>query len=98
YVAAQVHPAAPKPGPTPGKGGKPQTAKVKLPRYIAVDTVKDSRSAPGTKKVVMIWDTKSESLVNNNIYDVSNPPAVGSTEKFDTYSAQYIGPGVTANR
>ena len=25
---------------------------------------------------------------------MSNPPPVGATEKFDTYSAQYIGPGV----
>ena len=39
-----------------------QSAK-KLPRYVAIDTVKDKRAAPGTKKVVMIWDTQSEALV-----------------------------------
>lgn len=68
--------------------------KKKLPRYIAVDTPKDKRSAPGTKKDVMIWDTESETLVGNNVYDVQSPPAVGATAKFDTYSAQYVGNGL----
>ena len=68
--------------------------KKKLPRYIAVDTPKDKRSAPGTKKDVMIWDTQSEALVGNNVYDVSSPPALGATAKFDTYSAQYVGNGL----
>jgi hypothetical protein len=65
-----------------------------LPRYIAVDTVKDKRAAPNAKKVVMIWDTQSESLVGNNIYDVKAPPAVGANAKFETFSAQYIGAGL----
>jgi len=68
--------------------------KKKLPRYIAVETPKDQRSVPGTKKDVMIWDTQSESLVGNNVYDVANVPAVGATAKFDTYSAQYVGNGL----
>jgi hypothetical protein len=84
--------------PKPGKKGEPQdkqqhALKAKLPRYVAVDTVKDKRSAPGTKKDVMIWDTQSESLVGNSVYDVTNVPAIGSTAKFETYSAQYIGTG-----
>jgi hypothetical protein len=66
----------------------------KLPRYVAVDTVKDKRAAPGTKKVVMIWDTHAEALVGNNIYDVQNPPRVGDTKVFETYSAEYIGAGL----
>ena len=41
--------------------------------------MKDKRASPKAKKVVMIWDTQSESLVGNNVYDVENPPAVGST-------------------
>ncbi len=65
-----------------------------LPRYIAVDTVKDKRAAPDARKVVMIWDTQADALVGNNIYDVKNPPAVGSNSKFETYSAQYIGAGL----
>jgi hypothetical protein len=92
--------------PKPGKSGTTAKTKSKeeaqemaafkktLPRYIAVDTPKDKRSAPGTKKDVMIWDTQSEALVGNNVYDVANPPAVGATAKFDTYSAQYVGAGL----
>ncbi len=66
----------------------------KLPRYIAVDTVKDERSSPKAKKVVMIWDTQAEEIVGNNIYDVQSPPPVGTTAKFETYSAEYIGTGL----
>ncbi len=89
-----------KPKPTEPKAPEPAVAETKpaapkkLPRYIAVDTVKDKRAAPGTKKVVMIWDTHAEALVGNNIYDVQNPPPVGSTSTFETYSAQYIGAGL----
>jgi hypothetical protein len=90
-----------KPGKTGGttsKTDKPESkekhaAKTKLPRYVAVDTVTDKRSAPGTKKDVMIWDTQSETLVGNSVYDVQNVPTLGSTAKFETYSAQYVGDG-----
>jgi hypothetical protein len=68
--------------------------KKKLPRYIAVDTPKDKRSAPGTKKDVMIWDTQSETFAGTYVYDVPNPPSVGSTSKFDTYSAEYVANGL----
>jgi hypothetical protein len=70
------------------------TAKAKPPRYVAVDTVKDKRASAGTKKVMMIWDTQSETLVGNNVYDVQKPPSIGSTANFDTYSAQYVGNGL----
>ena len=62
-------------------------------RYIAVDTEKDNRTAPNAKKTVMIWDTQSQEVVGNNVYDVKSPPAVGTTAKFDTYSAEYVGSG-----
>ena len=52
------------------------------------------RASPTAKKVVMVWDTQAESFVGNNIYDVENPPAVGSTAKFETYAAEYIGTGL----
>ena len=68
--------------------------KKKLPRYVAIDTVKDKRSAPGTKKDVMIWDTQAETLIGNGVYDVQDVPQIGSTAKFDTYSAQYVGTGL----
>ncbi|MEP6717444.1 MAG: hypothetical protein ABJC09_17880 [Terriglobia bacterium] len=71
-----------------------KAALAKLPRYVAVDTVKDARSVPGTKKDVMVWDTQSAALVDNSVYDVSNPPAVGASQKFDTRTAEYVGNGL----
>jgi hypothetical protein len=84
---------------TPSKKEEPEVAvvlpkKQKESRYVAVDTVKDERASPKAKKVVMIWDTKSESFVGNHLYDLESPPAVGTTAKFETYSAEYIGTGL----
>lgn len=67
--------------------------KKKNVRYIAVDTAKDERTSPKAEKNVMIWDTESEQVVGNNVYDVERSPAVGSTAKFETYSAEYVGTG-----
>lgn len=95
-----------KPGPSekPAKPSKPEKPKApepavaekpkELPRYIAVDTVKDKRASPKAKKVIMIWDTHSESFVGNNVYDVENPPPVGAKTLIETYSAEYIGAGL----
>lgn len=62
-------------------------------RYIAVDTEKNEKTSPKARKAVMIWDTQSESVVGNSVYDVQAPPHVGTTAKFDTYSAEYVGSG-----
>lgn len=67
--------------------------KARKTRYIAVDTEKNEKTAPEAKKSVMIWDTQSQEVVGNNVYDVKSPPPVGSTAKFDTYSAEYVGSG-----
>ena len=67
--------------------------KKKKVRYIAVDTVRSKEAPPKAKKTVMIWDTQSESVAGNNVYDVQSTPSVGSTAKFDTYSAEYVGNG-----
>ena len=67
--------------------------KRKKVRYIAVDTEKDAKTSPNAKKSVMIWDTQSEKVVGNNVYDVESTPTVGKTAKFETYSAQYVGSG-----
>jgi hypothetical protein len=67
--------------------------KARKTRYIAVDTEKDEHTAPQAKKSVMIWDTQSQEVVGNNVYDVKSPPPVGATAKFDTYSAEYVGSG-----
>lgn len=72
---------------------KKMALKKKRVRYIAVDTEKNEKTSPKAKKAVMIWDTQSESVVGNNVYDVQSTPSVGSTAKFDTYSAEYVGSG-----
>jgi cell division protein FtsL len=72
---------------------KKAALKKKRVRYIAVDTEKNEKTSPKAKKAVMIWDTQSESVVGNSVYDVQSPPSVGSTAKFDTYSAEYVGSG-----
>jgi hypothetical protein len=63
----------------------------KEPRYIAVATVKE-KSSQG-KEQVMIFDTQSNEIVGNNVYDLKSTPEVGKTTKFDTYSAEYVGAG-----
>ncbi len=72
---------------------KKTALKKKKVRYIAVDTEKDSKTSPKAEKAVMIWDTQSETIVGNNVYDVQDTPSVGSTAKFETYSAEYVGSG-----
>jgi hypothetical protein len=63
----------------------------KKSRYIAVDTVKDEKSTGA--KSVMIFDTQSQEVVGNNVYDVKSTPAKGSVGQFATYSAEYVGSG-----
>jgi lipopolysaccharide export LptBFGC system permease protein LptF len=75
-------------------GTTAQRSTKKVPRYIAVDTVKDNRTAANAKKSVMIWDTQSQQIVGNNVYDVEKTPAIGDTGRFETYSAEYVGAGL----
>jgi len=65
--------------------------KNKKTRYIAVDTEKNAQTSPKAKKVVMVWDTQSESLVGNTVYDLPDPPPVGKSIVFTTYAAEYVG-------
>jgi hypothetical protein len=60
-------------------------------RYIAVDTKKDSKIEG--EKAVMVFDTKSQQIVGNDVYDVKESPKVGQTTKLDNYTAQYVGSG-----
>lgn len=60
-------------------------------RYIAVDT-KPERKIEG-EKAVMVFDTKSQQIVGNNVYEVKEAPKVGQTTKLDNYTAQYVGSG-----
>lgn len=77
------------------KEKKAQTAaassKKKKARYIAVKTVKEDNSKGQSQ--VMIFDTQSNQVVGNNVYDLKSSPKVGQTSKFDTYTAEYVGTG-----
>jgi len=68
-------------------------AQQQLPRYLAVDTGRDARSSPRAKKSVMIWDTQAQQIVGKDVYDIAAPPPVGSSARFETYTAQYVGAG-----
>jgi hypothetical protein len=102
----QARAAAPEPKPRPAKKiastpekkkptveAKPKPAPQKIPRYIAVDTVKDERTVPAAKKTIVIFDTETQEIVGNNVYDVKSTPPVGTIRKFETYTAEYVGGG-----
>ena len=70
------------------------TKKAKAPketRYIAVKTQNESFNKG--QSAVMIYDTQSNEIVGNNVYDLKTTPKVGQTSKFDTYTAEYVGTG-----
>jgi hypothetical protein len=64
-------------------------AQVRQQRYIAVSTVREQNDKGASS--VMIYDTQSQQIISNQVYDVKNPPKDGQVQKYDTYSAQYVG-------
>jgi hypothetical protein len=58
---------------------------------IAVDTQTDNR-LQGTR-AVMLWNTQSQRLVGNNVYDISSPPAKGQVAQWGSVTARYVGSG-----
>ena len=81
------------------KASKPRTttsgrvakkAPAQMPKYIAVDTETSSQSPAGAKPV-MLYDTQSQRLVGNDVFNLKSRPADGTVKKFDTMSAQYVG-------
>ncbi len=69
-----------------------QAARKSAPsRYIAVET--DPGNDYKGKSAVMIYDTKSEELVGNNVYDLKSAPKSGTVSKYDTVQAEYVGTG-----
>jgi type II secretory pathway pseudopilin PulG len=85
YLAEQQAAAAKK------KSAQTPATKAKKSRYIAVRTVKEESNQG--KEQVMIFDTQSNQVVGNNVYDLKSTPKVGQTSKFDTYTAEYVGSG-----
>jgi hypothetical protein len=64
---------------------------VKKSRYIAVATVREPESKGA--KSLMIFDTQTDQVVGNHVYDVKTEPKTGQVGKFETYSAEYVGTG-----
>lgn len=60
-------------------------------RYLAVRTRSDSRAKTATS--VVVWDTQSQEIVGNSVYDLNTAPPNGALLNFDTYSAEYVGSG-----
>jgi hypothetical protein len=52
-----------------------------------------SGPAPKFARSVMLWDTQRETLVGNIVYDIKDTPAVGTSAKFESISAKYVGAG-----
>jgi len=63
--------------------------KAPTPRYVAVATPKDDRFKG--QDAVMIFDTQTQRLASDQVYDMKETPKVGQTKKFDTYTAEYVG-------
>jgi len=64
---------------------------VKKRRYIAVPTVREKNSTGAQS--VMVYDTQSQQVIGNNVYDLKSTPKDGQVSKFDTVSAEYVGTG-----
>jgi hypothetical protein len=64
---------------------------IKQSRYIAVATVREPTSKGA--KSLMIYDTETDQVVGNHVYDIEKEPKTGQTGKFETISAEYVGTG-----
>jgi hypothetical protein len=64
---------------------------LELPAVIAVDTEPAPR-ARGSRSV-MLWNTQTEEIVGNDVYDVEAPPRVGDVAMWNQVSARYVGQG-----
>ncbi len=85
----------PKPTPkkaTPAPEPEPEIAPAPpIPKRIAVEVPDERKQGAST---VMLWDTASERLVGNEVYDLSKKPAQGGElALWSGASAQYVGTG-----
>jgi len=70
-------------------------ARIKVPpkpkpqsRLVAVETVRTSVSTG--KKTAMIYDTKSDKMVNQNAYDIKSTPRNGEIAKIGNNTVEYV--------
>lgn len=78
---------------TTGSSGRTVAKKApaeSVPRYLAVNTVASPES-PAQTKQQMVYDTQSRKLVGNTVFNVKRTPTPGSTVKYDTMTAKYVG-------
>jgi len=79
----------------------------KKSRYLAVKTdlsaptpqkagAEGSRSKPKARATasVMIFDTETQEIVGNKVYDLGSAPPSGSVARFETFTAEYVGSGL----
>jgi hypothetical protein len=62
---------------------------------IHTDSVINQLREPESEgaKSLMIFDTQTDQVVGNRVYDVKTEPKTGQVSKFETYSAEYVGTG-----
>ena len=94
-----TEPNAPKPK-TTGPTSETHQAEVKtqpharskaLPRIIAIATEKDDHTDKKAARAVMLFDTHSEQIIGNKVYDIESEPKPGEDVRFETQSTSYIG-------
>jgi hypothetical protein len=89
-LLAQQRAAKPKISSTSGTSVAKKAPAQSVPQYIAVDTVSSSES-PAKTKQQMVYDTQTKKLVGNTVYNVKRTPTPGSSVKYDTMTAKYVG-------
>jgi hypothetical protein len=67
---------------------KPQS---QLPRVIAIATEKDEHTDRKAAKAIMLFDTHSQKIIGNKVYDIESEPRPGEDVRFETHSTSYIG-------
>jgi hypothetical protein len=70
---------------------KKEQLKKKKIHYLAVPTVRSKETSPKAKEVLMIWDIPRESLVGQNVYELTSAPAIGQLASYDNLQADYVG-------
>jgi hypothetical protein len=60
-------------------------------KIIAVDTVSDARLQG--QHVIMLWNTQTQEVVGNQVYDVQSVPKRGEVAVWGNITAQYVGDG-----
>jgi hypothetical protein len=86
---------APAPPPAAEPESEPESAPArpakKLPKRIAIPTVKDENTAPGASVAAMIYDVEARRMVSDEVYDLASEPRSGETVKFEAKVVRYVG-------